>query len=78
MNTNRQFIVLFLIVSTIWGSTWLATKIGVQIVPPLFFSASRLVCAGAILLALAASRGSVAWPSGKGARIIALSFMMIT
>jgi drug/metabolite transporter (DMT)-like permease len=78
LNTDRQLIVMFLIVSTIWGSTWLATKIGVQVVPPLFFSASRLIAAGFILLALAATRGSIAWPKGRGMRIVALSIPIAT
>ncbi len=68
----------FLLVSLIWGSTWLATKIGVQVVPPLFFSASRLLVGGAILLALAASQGSMWWPSGLGVRVLTLSFFGIS
>ncbi|MCG8508132.1 MAG: EamA family transporter [Rhodospirillales bacterium] len=78
MNTDRQLLGIFLLVSAIWGSTWLATKIGVQIVPPLFFSASRLVAAGAILLVFAASRGSITWPKGRGLRIVGLSVMVAT
>ena len=62
----------------VWSSTWLAMKIGVQVVPPLFFSASRLVLAGVILLALAASRGSFAWPKGCGARVLSLSVLIAT
>ena len=76
--TNRRFMVPFLIVSLIWGSTWLATKVGVQVVPPLFFSASRLLVGGAILLGLAASQGSMSWPKGRGMWVLSLSFLGIT
>ncbi|MBT3358547.1 MAG: EamA family transporter [Rhodospirillales bacterium] len=76
--TDRRFMVPFLIVSAIWGSTWLATKVGVQVVPPLFFSASRLLVGGAILLALAASQGSMSWPKGRGVWVLFLSFFGIT
>ena len=62
----------------IWGSTWLAMKIGVQIVPPLFFSASRMVFAGVILLALAVGQGSIAWPKGRGVQTVVLSILIAT
>lgn len=42
----------FAIVSWVWGSTWLAIKIGLQSVPPLFGSGIRFIIAGLILLAI--------------------------
>ena len=76
--TDRRFMIPFLIVSMIWGSTWLAAKIGVQVVPPLFFSASRVLVGGAILLALAAGKGAFLWPKGRGLKVISLSVLCIT
>lgn len=43
---------IFLIVSIIWGLTWIAIKIGVEATPPLFFAAIRFIAAGGLLLAL--------------------------
>jgi drug/metabolite transporter (DMT)-like permease len=41
----------FLLMSLIWGITWIATKAGLLVVPPLFFGALRyvLVCAAIVL-----------------------------
>ncbi|MBB4039868.1 drug/metabolite transporter (DMT)-like permease [Microvirga flocculans] len=35
----------------IWGATWIAIKVGVALVPPILFSGTRFVMAGALLLA---------------------------
>lgn len=40
-----------------WGSGWMALKIGVAALPPLFFAGSRFLAAGALLLAILAARG---------------------
>jgi drug/metabolite transporter (DMT)-like permease len=45
------------IVYLIWGSSYLATRIGVTHLPPLLFGGLRFVLAGALLLAIAAWRG---------------------
>ncbi len=44
-------VALFLVMSLIWGATWIAIKTGVEAVPPLMFAATRLLAAGTILLA---------------------------
>jgi drug/metabolite transporter (DMT)-like permease len=49
-------LVIFLIVSLIWGLTWMAIKIGVAAVPPFFFAALRFIAAGGLLLAIMATR----------------------
>jgi drug/metabolite transporter (DMT)-like permease len=41
---------LFLIMSLIWGATWIATKAGVAAVPPFFFGAARYVLVSALLV----------------------------
>jgi drug/metabolite transporter (DMT)-like permease len=48
---------LFAAVSTIWGATWLAAKVGVEHVPPIFFAGTRFIAAGLALLVLAWLRG---------------------
>jgi drug/metabolite transporter (DMT)-like permease len=47
----------FAFMSLIWGATWLAMKLGVATVPPIFFAGTRFVVAGLLLLLLAALRG---------------------
>ena len=41
---------LFLIMSLIWGATWIATKAGLAAMPPFFFGAARYVLVSAVLL----------------------------
>ena len=41
---------LFLVLCLSWGSTWIAIKIGVGQVPPLFFAGSRFLAAGILIL----------------------------
>jgi drug/metabolite transporter (DMT)-like permease len=53
MNTERVRIWLgFAIVSTVWGSTWLAIKIGLQSVPPLLAAGTRFLVASTVLFAI--------------------------
>jgi drug/metabolite transporter (DMT)-like permease len=40
-------------VSLLWGSTYLAIRIGVQYMPPALFAASRFLLAGSMLLVYA-------------------------
>jgi drug/metabolite transporter (DMT)-like permease len=47
----------FVFMSLIWGATWLAMKLGVATVPPIFFGGTRFVVAGLLLLLLAAFQG---------------------
>src|ERR1700733_9638425 len=47
----------FAFMSLIWGATWLAMKLGVATVPPIFFAGTRFVVAGLLLLLLALLRG---------------------
>jgi drug/metabolite transporter (DMT)-like permease len=41
---------LFLVMSLIWGTTWIATKAGIGAVPPFFFGAARYVLVSAVLV----------------------------
>lgn len=49
----------FLIVSTVWGSTWLAIKIGLMTVPPFLSAGVRFVVAAGVLLAIIRVTGAV-------------------
>jgi len=41
---------LFVVMSLIWGMTWMATKVALAAVPPVFFGAARYVLVSAVLL----------------------------
>src|SRR3954471_1401443 len=41
---------LFLIMSLIWGATWIATKAGIAAVPPFFFGAARYILVSGALV----------------------------
>src|SRR5262245_13090142 len=47
---NVQAAGLFALLCLMWGSGWLALKIGVTALPPLLFASSRFLAAGAVLL----------------------------
>jgi drug/metabolite transporter (DMT)-like permease len=49
----------FAVMCLIWGATWLAMKVGVTDVAPVFFGSTRFVVAGLILLMLAWLRGEL-------------------
>ena len=50
------------VVYVIWGSTYLAIRIGVQELPPLLLGAMRFLAAGLVMAAIARRRGA-AWPT---------------
>lgn len=47
----------FFIISTVWGSTWLAIKIGVTFIPPFLAAGIRFVIAAMVLYAIIRIRG---------------------
>lgn len=46
MFKDKKVFVAYLSVCIIWGSTYLAIKIGVKDVPPLIFAGTRFIVAG--------------------------------
>ncbi|WP_426233286.1 DMT family transporter [Pararhizobium sp. DWP3-4] len=69
----------FLILCVIWGSTWIGTKAGIEVVPPLLFAGTRFTAAGVLLLLYAATRGETAgFKVRDGGRFMAVSILMIT
>jgi drug/metabolite transporter (DMT)-like permease len=55
---TAQIAIAFAIVYVVWGSTYLAIRIGVQTLPPALFSGVRFVLAGLLMLAYARARGA--------------------
>jgi len=50
-------ILAYILVSFFWGSTYLAIKIGVEGMPPMFFAGVRFLIAGLIMIVFSYIRG---------------------
>jgi drug/metabolite transporter (DMT)-like permease len=57
----NQPVLVWLVLSLIWGSTWLFIKIGLDVLPPFTYAGLRFLIAAPLLWALAWWRGR-AWP----------------
>jgi drug/metabolite transporter (DMT)-like permease len=55
--TARQALVVWLALCAIWGSTWLAIKLGLRDLPPLTFAGIRFAAAALVLFSISALRG---------------------
>lgn len=79
MHESRvKLVVAFGLVYTIWGSTYLAIHYAIATIPPFLMAGGRFVTAGAILLALAVTRGTalptrVEW---RNASVIGLMLLL--
>jgi drug/metabolite transporter (DMT)-like permease len=67
---------LFLLMSLIWGVTWIATKAGLSAVPPLFFGAARYSLV-AVVLVLAVGNLRATFGGGRALRIIVTATLVI-
>jgi drug/metabolite transporter (DMT)-like permease len=63
---------MFVFLCAVWGSTWLAIKIGLRDLPPLRFAGVRMALACVVLTPFAFGRGGVR-PDGRERRWIAWS-----
>jgi len=69
---------LFAAVCLVWGTTWIAIKVGIAVVPPVFFVGTLFMVAGAILLGVLRWQGAVGriaradWP-----RLLAVALLLI-
>lgn len=50
---------LFAVVCLVWGATWVAAKVGIEAVPPVFFAGTRFTVAGGVLLGALWWRGAL-------------------
>lgn len=66
---------LFLIMSLIWGATWIATKAGVAAVPPFFFGAARYVLVSAVLVFVVRDLRAVF--RGRALRLIVTGMLVV-
>lgn len=78
MSSTRNLL-KFGVLCFVWGLTWIAVKLGVETVPPMMFAATRFMVAGAVLIALAWSRGQrSAFARADKTRLLFVSLLMIT
>jgi drug/metabolite transporter (DMT)-like permease len=68
--------ILFLVMSLIWGVTWIATKAGLQAVPPLFFGAMRYLLVSAVLVATVGNLRAT-FGGGRAARIVVTALLAV-
>ncbi len=57
LSHRLKVILAFLVVYSVWGSTYLAIRVGVRDLPPALFAGVRFVVAGLLILAFARLRG---------------------
>ena len=60
-NEKAKILIVFIVLSLIWGSTWMFIKIGLRDLPPVTFVATRFLVAVAVLLVIA-RLGRSHWP----------------
>lgn len=69
----------FLALCTIWGTTWIGIKAGIENVPPLLFAGTRFVAAGLLLLLCARTRQEMIVIDWRHAgRFLTISLLMIS
>ncbi|HTN11037.1 MAG TPA: EamA family transporter [Acetobacteraceae bacterium] len=79
LSTSTRQRLLFAILCLVWGSTFLALKAGVTVVPPGIFSGLRWTLAGAVLLVFRAARGQPVLVSPQVAwRVLWVAVIMIS
>jgi len=68
--------ILFLVMSAIWGVTWISTKAGLNAVPPLFFGAVRYVLVSLVLVLVVGNLRRT-FGSGRAGRVVLSSLLVI-
>jgi len=67
---------LFLVMSLIWGATWIATKAGLSAAPPFFFGAARYILVSAVLVFVVRDLRAV-FGGGRALRIIITGTLVV-
>jgi drug/metabolite transporter (DMT)-like permease len=77
--SGRAALLVWLALCGIWGSTWLAIKLGLRDLPPLTFAGIRFALAALLLAAIAGARGAGLPRSARDWRLLAYTgFLTIT
>lgn len=72
-----QIAAAFAIVYLVWGSTYLAIRVGVQHLPPWLFAGVRFLIAGALMLLYARARGARLPTTGRDWTSIAVTGLLM-
>src|ERR1051325_1106646 len=76
--TRLQFVLAFAVVYIVWGSTYLAIRIGVADLPPALLAGARNTLGGVLLMSFAWWRtGMVPWRSPDWAIAVPVGLSMI-
>lgn len=67
---------LFLVMSLIWGATWIATKAGLAAVPPFFFGAARYILVSTVLVFVVRDLRAV-FGGGRAMRVIVSGALVV-
>lgn len=79
LSPTAQQRALFLFLCFVWGTTWLAMKVGIATVPPGVFAGSRWTVAGVILLAVRKAQGeSMRVTPRLAGRLVVVAILMVT
>jgi drug/metabolite transporter (DMT)-like permease len=69
----------FLALCLVWGLTWIATKVGIGVVPPLMFAATRFIVAGVLVsLWMWPEIHFSGWQKNDVIRLFAASLLIVT
>ena len=70
---------MFAFICFVWGTTWLAMKVGIAVVPPGVFAGLRWTVAGGVLLVILRVRGERVRPPLRFVpRLVFVSVLLIT
>lgn len=75
--TRFKILLAFLTLYVVWGSTYLAIRIGVGTLPPLLFTAPRWLIAGGVLLIYARWRGQALPTTLREWRIVTITGLLL-
>jgi drug/metabolite transporter (DMT)-like permease len=75
--TTRRAWIAWVVVCVIWGTTYLAIKIGLETIPPFVLGGIRYVTAGVVLAAALAARGRALPGRAEWGRLAVLGFFML-
>ncbi len=76
---RRMLVLCLATVYIVWGTSYVATRVGVLNLPPLLFGGLRFIIAGAGLTAIALWRGfRLASPTGQWRHLLVLSLLCIS
>jgi drug/metabolite transporter (DMT)-like permease len=76
LKKDLRLLLAFVAIYIIWGTTYLAIKIGIEFIPPYLMAALRYLLAGALLLVYCLSRGESIFATNIKQNILLGAFIM--